>query len=171
MADGPFIEGNAPKPGGKGSEKPAEEWKSTEKPKKTVGFIAFIGVVLLAGVGMVFVLGSSDEEAQTVEERDKTNDIRIVNGAEEKSWVTCTIGDVEADGQKWGPKPISPKSNALVQATAYPVVCTGTAGDAKTEIWKGQVTKPGGPEGTELTVTDTRPKSEEAPAEGAEEAG
>lgn len=170
MSDSPFIEGNAPKPGGKGSDKPATEWKSTESPKKMVGFAAFIVVVLLAGVGMIFVLGSSQEEEVVEEERDTTNDIRIVNGAAEKSWVTCTIGDPETDGMKWGPKAISPKSNALVQATAYPVACSGTAGDAKTEIWQGKVTKPGGPEGTELTVTDTRPKSEE-PAEAPSEEG
>ena len=165
MSDSPFIEGNAPKPGGKGSDKPAQDWKATETPKKTVYFVAFVVIVLLAGVGMVFVLGSSQEEEPVLEERDKTNDIRIVNGAEEKTWVTCTIGDPETDGQKWGPKPISPKSNALIQASAYPVVCTGTAGDAKTEIWKGQVTRPGGPEGTELTVTDTRPKAPEGEGE------
>ena len=165
MSDSPFIEGSTPKPGGKGSEKPAQEWKATETPKKTVAFAAFIIVVVLAGVGMVFVLGSSQEEEVVPEERDKTNDIRIVNGAAEKTWVTCTIGDPEADGMKWGPKAISPKSNSLIEATAYPVVCTGTAGDAKTEIWQGQVNKPGSADGTELTVTDTRPQEEPPPAE------
>ena len=46
MSDSPFIDGNAPKPGGKQSDAARQEWEQTEKPKKLIGMVALVVLII-----------------------------------------------------------------------------------------------------------------------------
>ena len=162
MSDNPFIDGNAPKAGGKESESARQEWEQTEKPKKFVGMIALVVLIVGGGIGMAVLMKATAPEDEAVEVTDKSQYLSLTNTTDALAWVDCVIGDPEDGGMEYSKK-LSSKEKTLVELQTLPVACTAKD-EAGTEYWSWRGMKYGSAE-EGILVSIKRDTPAEKPAE------
>lgn len=167
MSDSPFIDGNAPKPGGEQSDAAKQEWEQTEKPKKLIGMVALVVLILVGGVGMAVLMKATSPEDETEEVTDRSKYLKLTNTTDALAWVECIIGDPEDGGMEYSKK-LSPKQNTLVELQALPVECI-SKDQAGTQYWSWRGMKYGSPEDGILVDIKRDAPPETPPGEDAEE--
>ncbi len=170
MSKTPFIDGDAPRPGGKESEAAKQEWEQTEKPKKLIGMVLLAVLIVGGGIGMAFLMKATAPDAPGEEEEvaDKSQWLTLTNNTDAMAWVDCIIGDPEDGGMEYSKK-LSSKEKTLVELTSLPVECKAKDADG-TEYWSWRGMKYGSPEeGIVLSVKRDGPPPEKKPEAPAEE--
>lgn len=168
MSDSPFIDGNAPKPGGKQSDAAKQEWEQTEKPKKLIGMVALVVLIIGGGIGMAVLMKvTSPEDESTEEVADKSKYLKLTNTTDALAWVECIIGDPDDGGMEYSKK-LSPKQDTLVELQSLPVECISKDQEG-TEYWSWRGMKYGSAdEGILVDIKRAAPPEPEAAEDGNE---